>query len=148
MTRCYRCLDYHRWRRSHSRSLRYFLRDHADIVESEQGLKDICASVQAAIVDVLVGKAIQAAKKLKVSCITAAGGVTANRQLRVSLAEACQRRRIKLKMASGVLCSDNGGMIGALAWLKFTRLGLQKNMDLLLDEEPKPHWDIPCSVNC
>lgn len=129
-------------------SVRYFLRDHADIAESEQGLKDICASVQAAIVDVLVGKAIQAAKELKVSCITAAGGVTANRQLRASLEEACQRRRIKLKMASGLLCSDNAGMIGALAWLKFTRLGLQKNIDLLLDEEPKPHWDIPCSVNC
>lgn len=122
-------------------AVRYFLRDHPQIVESQQGLRDICASVQTAIVEVLVGKAVKAAKELKVHCISAAGGVSANRQLRATLAEACQRRRIKLKIATGTLCADNAGMIAALAWLKFSR-GAQGDS---LDDDPRPHWEIPSS---
>lgn len=120
-------------------SVRYFLRDHPEIAETDQGLRDLCASVQNAIVEVLVGKAIQAAKKLKVHCISAAGGVSANSRLRDYLALACQRRKIKLRMASGTLCADNAGMIGALAWLKLSQGAPGDSLDL----EPKPNWELP-----
>src|SRR5881396_2390152 len=55
-------------------SVRYFLRDHPGLLEDRQGVRDLCASVQAAIVDVLVTKTVRAAKRLRVSCVTASGG--------------------------------------------------------------------------
>ena len=42
-------------------AVRYFLKEHPEIADSPQGLRDLCASIQSAIVDVLVGKAIVAA---------------------------------------------------------------------------------------
>ena len=120
-------------------AVRYFLEENPKLIEEDQFLYDICASVQAAIVEVLVGKVIQAAKNLKVSCITMAGGVSANSQLRAALSKACKVRNCQLKVATGPLCADNAGMIGALAWLKFSQ-GLSSDS---LDEDPKPHWDLP-----
>ena len=73
-------------------SVRYFLRDHPDLLNDTQGLQDLCASVQAAIVDVLVTKTIRAARRLRVGCVTASGGVTCNRALRHRLTAACERR--------------------------------------------------------
>ena len=40
-------------------SVRYFIRDHPALLEDPQGIRDLCASVQAAIVDVLVKKTVQ-----------------------------------------------------------------------------------------
>jgi N6-L-threonylcarbamoyladenine synthase len=100
-------------------SVRYFLRDHPDISQTTHGLADLCASVQKAIVDVLVTKTIRAATRLRVGCVTASGGVTCNRQLRAQLTEACARERLKLRIADSVLCTDNAAMIGILAERKF-----------------------------
>jgi N6-L-threonylcarbamoyladenine synthase len=96
-------------------SVRYFLRDHPGLLAREQDLRDFCASVQAAIVEVLVTKTIRAAKRLRVACVTASGGVTCNQALREALATACARERTKLRLAGRPLCTDNAGMIGALA---------------------------------
>jgi len=63
-------------------SVRYFLRDHPGILDDAQRLRDMCASIQAAIVEVLVKKTIRAAKRNHVRCVTASGGVTCNRALR------------------------------------------------------------------
>src|SRR5205814_3872751 len=70
-------------------SVRYFLRDHPDLLEDGQGVRDLCASVQAAIVEVLVAKTIRAAQRLRLACVTASGGVTCNRALRKELTAAC-----------------------------------------------------------
>ena len=63
-------------------SVRYFLRDHPDVLNDAQRLRDLCASIQAAIVEVLVVKTLRAAKRIGVRCVTASGGVTCNRVLR------------------------------------------------------------------
>src|SRR5262249_49443949 len=42
-------------------SVRYFLRDHPGLADDQQALCDLCASVQAAIVEVLVTKTVRAA---------------------------------------------------------------------------------------
>lgn len=47
-------------------SVRYFLRDHPGLADDRQRLRDLCASVQAAIVDVLVTKTLRAARRLRV----------------------------------------------------------------------------------
>lgn len=96
-------------------SVRYFLRDHPELLDDAQRLRDLCASVQAAIVDVLVTKTIRAAKRLRVGCVTASGGVSCNRSLRQRLAAACARERIVLFLAEKSFCTDNAAMIGILA---------------------------------
>jgi N6-L-threonylcarbamoyladenine synthase len=96
-------------------SVRYFLRDHADLLNDSQRLRDLCASVQAAIVDVLVTKTIRAAKRLRLECVTASGGVTCNRALRQKLTAACVGERLTLMLADKSLCTDNAAMIGILA---------------------------------
>jgi N6-L-threonylcarbamoyladenine synthase len=96
-------------------AVRYFLRDHPEVRKSESGIRDLCASVQAAIVEVLVQKTIRAAKRRSVRCVTASGGVTCNSALRSQLATACEKNGLALRLAEKSLCTDNAGMIGVLA---------------------------------
>ena len=63
-------------------AVRYFVRDHPDSLKEVQSVRDLCASIQAAIVEVLVTKTLRAAKRNGVRCVTASGGVTCNRALR------------------------------------------------------------------
>jgi N6-L-threonylcarbamoyladenine synthase len=100
-------------------SVRYFLRDHPEIFSQRQQIRDLCASVQAAIVEVLVTKTIRAARRSGVRCVTASGGVACNRALRAQLAAACQREGFGLRLAEPRFCTDNAAMIGILAERKF-----------------------------
>lgn len=117
-------------------SVRYFLRDHPALVDDPQKMRDLCASVQAAIVDVLVKKTIRAAKREGVRCVTASGGVTCNRSLRRELERACKQHGLTLRLAEPDLCTDNAGMIGILAERKL----LAQTPLPPLDEEVKPGW--------
>lgn len=99
-------------------SLRYFLRDNPALLKDGQELWDLCASVQAAIVEVLVTRTLKAARRLKVKCVTASGGVTRNRALRQELAAACDRDGLSLRLAPAEFCTDNAAMIGVLAEAK------------------------------
>ncbi|MBC8095562.1 MAG: tRNA (adenosine(37)-N6)-threonylcarbamoyltransferase complex transferase subunit TsaD [Akkermansiaceae bacterium] len=96
-------------------SVRYFLRDHPRLLDEEQSIRDLCASVQAAIVETLIAKTLKAAERIGVRCITASGGVTCNRALRKGLTAACERAQLKLRLADKNLCTDNAAMIGILA---------------------------------
>jgi len=102
-------------------SVRYFLRDHPRLLDEAQTIRDLCASVQAAIVEVLVKKTIRAAMRLGVRCVTASGGVTCNRALRKNLGDACLRAGFTLRLADRELCTDNAAMIGILAERKLLR---------------------------
>jgi N6-L-threonylcarbamoyladenine synthase len=120
-------------------SVRYFLRDHPELLNDTQRLRDLCASVQAAIVDVLVTKTIRAAKRLRVGCVTASGGVTCNRALRQRLSAACARERLRLLLAEKQLCTDNAAMIGILAERKFRR----QTEPTPCDADILPNWALP-----
>lgn len=96
-------------------SVRYFLDKHPEILRDRKSVCDLCASVQAAIVEVLVKKTLRAAKRLGVTCVTASGGVTCNSALRRELAEACERRALKLRLCDPKLSTDNAAMIAVLA---------------------------------
>jgi N6-L-threonylcarbamoyladenine synthase len=102
-------------------SVRYFLRDHPECLASSAAMHNVCASVRAAIVEVLVAKTVRATRRLDVRCITASGGVTCNRALRRNLQQECQRARLHLRLAEPSLCTDNAGMIGVLAERKAIR---------------------------
>ncbi len=119
-------------------SVRYFIRDHPQVLEDGKPLRDLCASVQAAIVEVLVAKTIRAAKRIGVKCVTASGGVTCNRALRNALAAACRENRLTLRLAERPLCTDNAAMIGMLAERK-----LQGGLgETSLDADILPGWEL------
>ena len=119
-------------------SVRYFIRDHPALLDNPQKVRDLCASVQAAIVEVLVKKTIRAAKREGVRCVTASGGVTCNRALRNELERACKKNGFTLRLAEKNLCTDNAAMIGILAERK-----LLAHAPLPpLDEEIKPGWTL------
>jgi len=117
-------------------SVRYFLRDNPALLDDAQKIRDLCASVQAAIVEVLVKKTIRAARRNNVRVVTASGGVTCNRALRNELTRACEREGFALRLAEKSLCTDNAAMIGILAERKL----LNKIPLPSLDEEIKPGW--------
>jgi N6-L-threonylcarbamoyladenine synthase len=119
-------------------AVRYFLRDHPEAVTAEQDRRDLCASVQAAIVEVLVGKTIRAARRAGVRCVTASGGVTCNRSFRQELGAACAAAGLALRLAQASLCTDNAAMIGILAERKMRRG--QPATDL--DAEIQPSWPL------
>jgi N6-L-threonylcarbamoyladenine synthase len=119
-------------------SIRYFLRDHPALLEDRKAVCDLCASIQDAIVEVLVTKTIRAARRLRMGCVTASGGVTCNRALRKQLAEACARENFKLRLANTNLCTDNAAMIGILAEQKIVA-GIE---DRGCNEEIRPNWDL------
>ncbi len=96
-------------------SVRYFIQKHPQLLIDRSGIQDICASVQAAIVDVLVKKTLRAALKMGVDTVTASGGVSCNQGLRDGLQTACHANGLQLRIASGRYCTDNAAMVGMLA---------------------------------
>src|SRR6185437_16134497 len=119
-------------------SVRYFIRDNPALLENPQGIADLCASVQAAIVEVLITKTVKAAKRLGLSCVTASGGVTCNRTLRRELAAACQKNGLKLRLAEKNLCTDNAAMVGILAERKLRQCPDYSSFN----EEILPNWPL------
>jgi N6-L-threonylcarbamoyladenine synthase len=119
-------------------SVRYFLRDHPDVFNDERKLFDLCASVQASIVEVLVTKTMRAARRLGVKCVTASGGVTCNSALRAGLESACKAAHLNLRLAERKYCTDNAAMIASLAAYK-VRHGVEP---LGSGAEIRPGWTI------
>lgn len=91
-------------------SVRYYLRDHPDAP-----INDVCASVQRAIVDVLVSKTMKAAREHDVRAVVVAGGVSANSELRARMSVECAKRSIRSVAPRAAYCVDNAAMIGFLA---------------------------------
>jgi N6-L-threonylcarbamoyladenine synthase len=81
---------------------------------------DVAASFQEAIVDVLLSKAITAAKSFGYESLILAGGVAANSRLRSEAVRRCEAARIHLRRPPVELCTDNGAMVAALTSLMVT----------------------------
>ncbi|MHC1759412.1 MAG: tRNA (adenosine(37)-N6)-threonylcarbamoyltransferase complex transferase subunit TsaD [Negativicutes bacterium] len=77
---------------------------------------DVAASFQAAVVDVLVQKALQAVRQCGGSKLVLAGGVAANGSLRRALQERCSAADIGFYYPDSILCTDNAAMIGCRAY--------------------------------
>jgi N6-L-threonylcarbamoyladenine synthase len=75
-------------------------------------LADMAASVQEAIIDVLVDKTFRAVDDTGVKVVGGGGGVLANRRLRARLAEEAASRGVTLCIPHPELCTDNAAMIG------------------------------------
>jgi N6-L-threonylcarbamoyladenine synthase len=76
-----------------------------------QARADLAAELQAAIVDVLVGKAIAAVEQSGLTRLVVAGGVGANCLLRTQLTAAARRLGCAVFYPPLEFCTDNGAMI-------------------------------------
>ncbi|HEY9764898.1 MAG TPA: carbamoyltransferase N-terminal domain-containing protein, partial [Chroococcales cyanobacterium] len=90
---------------------------------------DICASFQAAVVDVLVGKAMRAAEETGATTLALAGGVAANRSLRERMKSEAEHRNWQCFVPPLDLCTDNAAMIGGLAYDPYNE-GVRSPLDL------------------
>ncbi len=80
---------------------------------------DVAACFQEAVVDVLVGKLMQAARLKNCHKIALAGGVASNTRLREVLQKECENNNFSLYRPSPILCTDNAAMIGSCAFFKY-----------------------------
>ncbi len=119
-------------------SVRYFLEKNPQILEDGRSVRDLCASVQKAIIDVLVTKTIRATRRLGHRCVTASGGVTCNRGLRAALKAACEEEGLSLRLSVPGLSTDNAAMVGLLAGL-YAEQGSQAKVN---DDDIRPGWRI------
>lgn len=80
---------------------------------------DVAASFQLAVMEVIVTKALRAAREYKQDRLVLAGGVAANSLLRKMLEEGCRKEGMRLFYPSPILCTDNAAMISCAAYYKY-----------------------------
>jgi N6-L-threonylcarbamoyladenine synthase len=111
-------------------SVRYFLEKGYTAGD----LADICASFQEAVVDVLVAKAISAARDCGRSLVAISGGVSANRRLGEKLSDVCEKNGFAWCAAPEEQRGDNALMIAFAA-------SHQMDRPSPVDSDVKPNFD-------
>jgi len=101
---------------------------------------DLCASTQAAIVDVLVRKSMAALEGAGLQRLVVAGGVGANQALRAALGEAAARRGVRVHYPELHLCTDNGAMIAMAAAMRLASGAQTASRSYAFDV--KPRWPL------
>ncbi|WP_127143085.1 tRNA (adenosine(37)-N6)-threonylcarbamoyltransferase complex transferase subunit TsaD [Pelagibacterium montanilacus] len=125
--------------------LKTALRLAAEAIEpvNETDIADLCASFQAAIVDILSSRSADALERFSKACpdapptLVVAGGVAANRAIAKALEGVCDGAGARLVVPPAALCADNGAMI---AWAGAERLVLGRTDRL--DAPARPRWPL------
>jgi len=103
--------------------------NHAKMTGGEICVPDLAASFQNAVVEVLVSRAVLAAKEYGYDRLAIAGGVASNSALRAVMGKACDEAGLKFYHPSPVYCTDNAAMIGAAAYYEYLK-GVRHGWDL------------------
>ena len=72
---------------------------------------DVAASFQKSVVNILVHKAVEAARQTGMNKLVLAGGVAANSSLEEHLRQAAEQNNLEFYYPSKILCTDNAAMI-------------------------------------
>jgi N6-L-threonylcarbamoyladenine synthase len=97
-------------------------------------VQDLAASFQAAVVDALFIKTLQAAREFRVKEILVAGGVSANKALRAAFLE---QSEFTVHIPTLALCTDNAAMIASAGYYRFV-LGHRASLDM----DALPTWPL------
>jgi N6-L-threonylcarbamoyladenine synthase len=109
---------------------------------SDEDVADLCASFQAAIIDVIVDRvraalfAMRAGQRIP-NALVVAGGVAVNRAIRGALQELSEEIGVPLVLPPPELCTDNGAMI---AWAGAERLA--RGLTDGFDTSPRARWPL------
>jgi N6-L-threonylcarbamoyladenine synthase len=109
---------------------------------SSRDVSDLCASFQAAVVDIIVDRTRMGLRQFRQmfghpTGLVVAGGVASNQTIRRTLVRFCGESGLRLVMPPPALCTDNGAMI---AWTGIERLQLGLTDDL--DFPARPRWPL------
>jgi len=106
-------------------TLRDMMKEHQvetvdELAEQIPNLKeDLCASLQATIIDILLKKVKKAAKDKCITRIAVAGGVSANSGLRDAIVDMCQRQHWEAFIPPFSFTTDNAAMIAQAGYYKY-----------------------------
>ena len=107
---------------------------------SDATKRDLAASIQAAITEVLIKKSLKAVQLSGLKRLVVAGGVGANRSLREQLNTACAKAGIRVHYPELHLCTDNGAMIALAAAMRLQRHKAHPSREYAFDV--KPRWPL------
>jgi N6-L-threonylcarbamoyladenine synthase len=104
-------------------SFLYFLRDKTAENSNfiSENLNDLCACLQATVVDILMKKLILAAKELNIKEIALAGGVSANSALRQTFTDAGEKLKWNIFIPPFAYTTDNAAMIAMAGYFKYLK---------------------------
>ncbi len=94
-----------------------------------QEVRDVCASFQEAVVDVLATKLARTAERIGARALAVGGGVASNRRLRARVTELAAQLCLPLHLAPRELTTDNAVMVAGLGRLLFQQ-GVRAGLDL------------------
>ncbi len=114
-------------------SFLYFLRDEMKKNPQfiEENKADLCASLQATIIDILMKKLHKAAKDLGINEVAVAGGVSANSGLRNAVTEYGEKYGWNVFIPPFAFTTDNAAMIAITGYYKY-----QEGVFCSIDEVP------------
>ena len=90
---------------------------------SPKYVNNMAASFQQAVIDVLIHKTAEAARKYNVKSVMIAGGVAANSKLRREMKEKIKEMKIDFYAPEPEFCADNAAMIAAAACFRNKKEG-------------------------
>lgn len=121
-------------------AVRYFLQKEKDRLSDPQFVRDVAASVEQAIVDVLVAKTVKAAHEVKAKTVILAGGVAANPKLRATLRTKLEHSLPLVRFVEPpfAYCTDNAAMIAMAAYFA----AQSRKFDDGKKAEVDPAWEL------
>jgi len=104
---------------------------------NDQAKADLAAATELAIADVLIKKAMKACQAESVVSLVLAGGVAANKTLRVLLKQASVKHNIEVYVPEAEYCTDNAAMIAYVGSLRFAN-----SPNIHDDWDANPRWKL------